>query len=277
MPLIDTAGITTEAAFASILVGEAAEGFAIGLGAREGGAESLPVARRILLKLFAAGLGGAAGNVTFDASLQGLGKALQNRPISYKEIGAAGIFGFAFGALLRAVSLAVGRFVFQPLQRFFRGPTDANVVRDAADNVAPVVEGASPPQIKPGAVGLGLDDQLSSLRRSGATTYNQWFEQGLTKVRPEQANLDPCYFEKAFTDAASKAPQLAFDITDVDVPRALQDGSRGFVSKNYTNAELYRIVNNPKWLEKTVFLRNGVPQMPIIEGGKVTGFSPWKG
>lgn len=99
----------------------------------------------------------------------------------------------------------------------------------------------------------------------------------MTKVRPEQANLDPYYFEKAFTDAANNAPQLAFDLTDVNETRALQNGAKGFIGDNYTNAELYRIVNNPKWLEKTVFFRDGVPQRPIIQGGRVIGFAPWKG
>jgi hypothetical protein len=127
--------------------------------------------------------------------------------------------------------------------------------------------------VKPGAIGLGLDENLSSLRRLGATTYEKWFDQGLTRVRPEEANLSSYKFERAFSDAANKAPQIVFDLSDVDVARALEQGSRGFVSRNYTNAELYRILKNPEWLGKTTFTKNGQVVKPVIENGKVIGFA----
>jgi alpha-amylase/alpha-mannosidase (GH57 family) len=130
------------------------------------------------------------------------------------------------------------------------------------------------PEVKPGAIGLGLDEFLMSLRRLGATTYEKWFEQGLTQVRPEEANLSSYNFERAFSEAANKALQIVFDLRGMDVARALEQGSRGFVNRNYTNAELHRILNNPKWLSKTTFLKYGQVMKPVIQNGKVTCFAP---
>jgi len=136
----------------------------------------------------------------------------------------------------------------------------------------PVVSGA-PVLLEPGSIGLGLEDTLSGLRGLGATTYKSWFEKGLTKIRwLEQAWDSPYYFERSFIDAATNAPHIAFDLTDLDVPRALASGGK-FVSKNYTNAELYRIVNNREWLNKTTFLENGTEVKPVFREGKVVGFA----
>jgi hypothetical protein len=109
----------------------------------------------------------------------------------------------------------------------------------------------------------------------GATTYDDWFTAGLTRVRPEEAKLSWYKFQKSFTDAAEKAPQIVFDVTDLDVAKALVDGPRGFsVSTNYTNAELHHIITNEKLLGKTTFVNKGQVVKPVIQDGKVIGFAP---
>ncbi len=140
--------------------------------------------------------------------------------------------------------------------------------------LAPVVPVPVKPTVQPGAIGLALDHNLNDVSRLGGTTYGKWFDAGLTRVRPEQANLSPFKFKQAFTDAAEKAPQILFDITDLDVAKALADGAKGFVSKNYTNAELHLIVTNEKWLGKTTFVHKGGVVKPVIQDGKVVGFAP---
>ena len=128
--------------------------------------------------------------------------------------------------------------------------------------------------VKPGAIGLGFDEHLGSLRRLGATTYEKWFDKGLTKVRPYEANLSEFKFYTAFSDAADKCPQIVFDLSELDIARALKNGTKGFTYKNYTNAELHYILNKPQWLKKTTFIDKGNVVKPIIRNGKVTGFAP---
>ena len=94
-------------------------------------------------------------------------------------------------------------------------------------------------------IGLGLDHRLLDLRRSGAVTYEGWQAAGLTRVDPIAAILSAYQFERSFGDAADRATGILFDVTGVDVAYALQDGPNGFIGRNYTNAELYRILNNP--------------------------------
>lgn len=106
-------------------------------------------------------------------------------------------------------------------------------------------------------IGLGLDHRLIELRRSGAITYKDLQAAGLTRVDPVAAILSAFQFERSFTEAASRATVIRFDVTDIDVKLALQDGPNGFVSRNYTNAELYRVLNNPAWLQKTEFVVGG--------------------
>ncbi len=108
-------------------------------------------------------------------------------------------------------------------------------------------------------IGLGLDHRLRDLRRSGAITYEGWYAAGLTRVDPVVAMLSAYQFEHSFVDAATRATGIRFDVTDLDVTRALQDGPNGFVSRNYTNAELCRVLNNPAWLQKTEFVLLGQP------------------
>jgi hypothetical protein len=121
-------------------------------------------------------------------------------------------------------------------------------------------------------IGLGLDDRLSDLRGSGATTYESWNAKGLTRVDPIQANLDPFQFQRSFTEAANNASRIHFDLTGLDIPRALREGSSGFVRNNYTNAELFQILNNPSWLQKTEFYLNG--QRMRFGNGRFVPFVP---
>jgi hypothetical protein len=60
----------------------------------------------------------------------------------------------------------------------------------------------------------------------------------------------------------------------MEIARALQEGPKGFVSKNYANAELNQILKKPKWLQKTTFLIDGQVVRPVIEGADVIGFVP---
>lgn len=108
-------------------------------------------------------------------------------------------------------------------------------------------------------IGLGLDHCLLDLRRSGAINYEGWHGAGLTRVDPIAAILSSYQFERSFMDAADRATGIRFDMTGIDVTRALQDGPNGFVSRNYTNAELHRVLNNPVWLRKTEFVLLGQP------------------
>jgi hypothetical protein len=108
-------------------------------------------------------------------------------------------------------------------------------------------------------IGLGLDHRLRSLRQSGAITYEGWYTAGLTRVDPVAANLSAYQFERSFVDAADGAAAIRFDLTDLDVAYALQNGLNGFVSRNYTNAELWAVLNNPASLQKTEFVLLGQP------------------
>lgn len=108
-------------------------------------------------------------------------------------------------------------------------------------------------------MGLGLDHRLNDLKQLGAITYRRWQHFGLTCVDPIEANLSSVRFEQAFRESADNASTVYFDLTDLDLDRATRDGSQGFVTKNYTNAELFLIVNTPGWLAKTIFYLNGTP------------------
>lgn len=83
-------------------------------------------------------------------------------------------------------------------------------------------------------IGLGFDHRLLDLRRSGAVTYEGWQAAGLTRVDPLAAILSASQFERSFDEAANGASVIRFDLTDVDITRAVHDGPNGFVSRNYT-------------------------------------------
>ena len=66
------------------------------------------------------------------------------------------------------------------------------------------------------------------------------------------------------------AEGIYFDLTDLDIRQALSEGPQGFVFHNYTNAELFRILQKPEWLAKTGFYRNSQPTSlagNLTEGG----------
>lgn len=106
-------------------------------------------------------------------------------------------------------------------------------------------------------IGLGLDHRLRDLRRSGSITYNGWHDAGLTRVDPVTANLSALAFQRAFEEAAENSTAIVFDLTDLDLEHARQNGPRGFVSRNYTIAELTLICKTSRWLAKSTFLCDG--------------------
>lgn len=88
-------------------------------------------------------------------------------------------------------------------------------------------------------------------------TYDGWHAAGLTRVDPIVANMRPDAFQRAFVEAAGNAATIRFDLSDVDIDLALRHGGRGFVRNNYLNAELVRVLNEPDWVGKTEFVRDG--------------------
>lgn len=124
-------------------------------------------------------------------------------------------------------------------------------------------------------VGLGLRQNMGGLQRLGVTTWDSWWEEGLTQVRPWEANSSAEKFALSFAQAMSKAGHIVFDLTDIDVARALKDGASGvFASGNATNAELYAIANDANLLSKTTFIIKGIGVVkPIFTNGVVTGFA----
>ena len=59
--------------------------------------------------------------------------------------------------------------------------------------------------------------------------------------------------------------QVHFNLTGIDLTRALENGSKGFnsgIPNNVTNVELFEILNNGAWFAKTTFYLDGKPLSP---------------
>jgi RHS repeat-associated protein len=89
--------------------------------------------------------------------------------------------------------------------------------------------------------------------QTGAKAFPDWEESRLSG--PTFPN-----FPEAFESAMSKTKHIHFNLDGIDdVNAALQQGAQGWGARNMTNTELYLIVNNSTWFNKTTFYRNGVP------------------
>jgi RHS repeat-associated protein len=89
--------------------------------------------------------------------------------------------------------------------------------------------------------------------QTGAKAFPDWEKSGLSG--PTFPN-----FPEAFESAMHKTKHIHFNLDGIDdVNAALQQGAQGWGARNMTNTELYLIVNNSTWFNKTTFYRNGVP------------------
>jgi len=78
--------------------------------------------------------------------------------------------------------------------------------------------------------------------------WQDWYKQGLTTTK------DTGNFDQFFLEAAKNADTIHFDISKFDrtILKAIEDGERGFTSKNFTNREIYLLFNNKELWEKTI-------------------------
>ena len=111
-------------------------------------------------------------------------------------------------------------------------------------------------------VALGLNDHLLDfISTKGPTGYNitelhlsgMWQSVGLSTVNASGRN-----FPKGFEEAMNATDEIHFNLKGLTISKAMQDGSAswGELENNATNYELYRIVKNDTWFEKTKFYDN---------------------
>jgi len=82
-----------------------------------------------------------------------------------------------------------------------------------------------------------------------AKWYGEWWNSGLL---PDDMGGFPQQFEEAML--RTKKVHFALDGTGYpDLSGALRDGARGWYQGSYTNVELYQILNNQQWYQKTIF------------------------
>jgi hypothetical protein len=96
-------------------------------------------------------------------------------------------------------------------------------------------------------IGLGLDDDLTSLR--GTITYKNagWQQAGLTKVDWGKASCDNYYFKQSFMEAAQNADAIKFNLSSFN---------SAYPKPGITNFEFDYITSNPLLLQKTTFILN---------------------
>ena len=131
------------------------------------------------------------------------------------------------------------------------GVARPSVHRNSTTHTEPAARGATTGTARPRRViGLGIDDDLPRHRTTGAITYENgaWQKAGLTTVDQAKAALNPSWFRRAFREAAKNADSVRFDVTSFD-PKHPKPGM--------TSWEFAEIVNDPKLLAKTEFIKNG--------------------
>lgn len=78
--------------------------------------------------------------------------------------------------------------------------------------------------------------------------YTEAQHAGLTRFNPY--NEWPLAFEEVMNNTS----RVHFNLTGIDIDRALREGSQGFRrNAGMTNVELYKILTNPEWFAKTTF------------------------
>lgn len=83
-------------------------------------------------------------------------------------------------------------------------------------------------------------------------------------------------FGRAFHQAVERAMTIHFALDDIDdIAAAVQEGRRGFLLGNFTNAELHYIMTSPPLFQKTIFYRGGmVVPVPTLESPRGTEHEP---
>jgi hypothetical protein len=99
-------------------------------------------------------------------------------------------------------------------------------------------------------IGLGLSEDLSNFRGTGALTYQNgaWQQAGLTTVDWGKAAVDNSWFRMSFNEASQNASAIQFDVSSF---------SPTYANPGMTSWEFNSVINNPSLLGKTTFIQNG--------------------
>jgi hypothetical protein len=83
-------------------------------------------------------------------------------------------------------------------------------------------------------------------------------------------------FGRAFHQAVECATTIHFALDDIDdIAAAVQEGRRGFLPGNFTNAELRYIMTSSPLFQKTIFYRRGmIVPAPTLESARGTEHEP---
>jgi len=103
-------------------------------------------------------------------------------------------------------------------------------------------------------IALGRDPYVKRLaQHTGAAYWREWAARGITRRTVTSR------FGRAFHQAAARATTIHFVLDEIDnIATAVQEGGRGFLPGNFTNAELCHIMTSPSLLRKTIFYRRGL-------------------
>ncbi len=107
-------------------------------------------------------------------------------------------------------------------------------------------------------IGLGLKEDLSLHRRTGAIIYKEagWQRAGLSNVDWGKAWIDEFHFKESFKQAAQNADAIRFEVTNF---------APFYHKPGLTNYEFNHILANPSLMDKTTFIGDG---NPVIWNGK---------
>ncbi len=105
-----------------------------------------------------------------------------------------------------------------------------------------------------GKVALGLENYLGSFStEKGASSYTKWFDDGVVGLEDLGSSGD--FFTDMFTPAMNNAKSVHFNTAGMgNLQEAIRNGTQGrLLPNNYTNTELYMILHNREWYNKTTF------------------------
>ena len=105
-----------------------------------------------------------------------------------------------------------------------------------------------------GDIALGLNPYYKELaQQTSSSTWRDWVKDGIVNQPTSKR------FGRLFLKAGRRANRIHFTLDGIeDVDEAFRLGARGFIDNNFTNAELYHVLTNPKLRTKVIFYRNGV-------------------